>query len=81
MSKITFTYLSETDVLNAGLTLSETVDLCKEVLKQHGLDAIENPPKSGVHTRKDTFIHSMPGEMHTTIIEKAAVRDRLFIYI
>lgn len=62
--KITFTYLSETDVLNAGLTLSETVELCKEVLIQHGLQAIENPPKSGVHTRKDTFIHSMPGELH-----------------
>ncbi len=60
--KLTFTYLSEPDVLNAGLTLTETVDLCKEVLRQHGLKKVENPPKSGVHTRKDSFIHSMPGQ-------------------
>lgn len=62
MSKIAFTYFSEPDVLNAGLTLSESVELCTEALKQHGLKEIENPPKMGVHTRKDTFIHAMPGE-------------------
>ncbi len=60
--KLTFTYLSEPDVRNAGLTLSETVDLCKEALRQHGLKKVENPPKFGVHTREDSFIHSMPGK-------------------
>ena len=62
MSKMNFTYLSEPDVLEAGLSLSEAVELCTESLKQHGLKQIENPPKSGVHPKPDAFLHSMPGQ-------------------
>nr|BAD52445.1 tauropine dehydrogenase [Halichondria japonica] len=60
MSKMSFTYLSEPDVLEAGLSLSETVELCTESLRQHGLKQIENPPKSGIHPQPDAFLHSMP---------------------
>nr|CAN84629.1 tauropine dehydrogenase [Suberites domuncula]CAN84630.1 tauropine dehydrogenase [Suberites domuncula] len=59
--KLTFLYLSEPDVIKTGLTLTETIELCTESLKQHGLKEVENPPKPGVHPKEDSFINAMPG--------------------
>lgn len=59
--KIRFLYLSLDDILKAGLTMAEVMDLCGESFKQHGKHRVENPPKPGVHPLPDAFIHAMPG--------------------
>ena len=59
-SNLTFLYLSEPEVLQTGITLSECVELCTESLRQHGLKEVENPPKPGIHVLPDSFIHAMP---------------------
>lgn len=64
--KLTFLYLSEPDVLQAGLTLSDSVDLCTQSLTEHGLKEVENPPKPGIHTLPDSFIHAMPAWLKQT---------------
>lgn len=54
-------FLSQKDVVDAGMTMREAIEVVSEVLAEHGEKMIENPPKPGIHTRKDAFIHAMPG--------------------
>ncbi len=61
MKKIEFLYLSQEEVIAVGLTMSKTISIIEDVLKEHGLRHFENPPKPGVHPRPDAFIHAMPG--------------------
>ena len=61
MKKIEFLYLSQEAVIEVGLTMPETISIIEDVLKEHGLRHFENPPKLGVHTLSDAFIHAMPG--------------------
>ena len=65
-SKIGFLYLSEPDVIATGLKLSEVVTLCTQSLKEHGAKEVENPPKPGIHTLPDSFIHAMPAWLKQT---------------
>ncbi|OGJ92965.1 MAG: hypothetical protein A2487_10245, partial [Candidatus Raymondbacteria bacterium RifOxyC12_full_50_8] len=60
MHPITLTFLSQGDIIKTGLSLKETIAIIEEVLKEHGLKNIENPPKPGVHPHTDAFIHAMP---------------------
>ena len=61
MTPVEFLYLSQQEVIDAGFTLKEAVDIVEEVFKEHGSKQFENPPKPGVHPRDDAFIHAMPG--------------------
>jgi ornithine cyclodeaminase/alanine dehydrogenase len=61
MKQVEFLYLSQKDVVDAGLTMSDAIFIVEDVLTEHGLKAFENPPKPGIHTLEGAFIHAMPG--------------------
>ena len=60
MKSIEFLYLSQEDVIQVGLSMSDTIAVVENVLKDHADNACENPPKPGVHPLADAFIHAMP---------------------
>ncbi|MDA3917229.1 MAG: ornithine cyclodeaminase family protein [Deltaproteobacteria bacterium] len=61
MKKIQFTYLSQKDILDVGLTMSQVIGIVHDVFIEHGNKNFENPPKPGIHPSEDSFIHAMPG--------------------
>ena len=61
MARIDFTYLSQRDVIDAGLTVGDAVELVRASFAEHAAKAYENPPKPGIHPRPDAFLHAMPG--------------------
>ncbi len=60
MEKIDILYLSRKDVIEAGITLKDVVVTAEKVLTEHGNKHYELPPKTGVHSLDDAFIHAMP---------------------
>ena len=61
MKQVEFLYLSQKDVVDAGLTIKNAIAIVEDVLTEHGLKEFENPPKPGIHTLEGAFIHAMPG--------------------
>ena len=59
--QITIRYLSQSEVIEAGLTFAEATDLCTLSFSEHSKGAVENPPKPGVHPLPNAFVHAMPG--------------------
>ena len=55
-----FLYLSRADVASAGLGVSAMIGLLETAFCEKGHGRIEMPPKPGVHTRPDAFLHAMP---------------------
>ena len=55
-----FLYLSRSDVERVGLPMAEIIDALESVFREKGEGRVEMPPKPGIHTRKDAFIHAMP---------------------
>jgi ornithine cyclodeaminase/alanine dehydrogenase-like protein (mu-crystallin family) len=53
-------YLSRADVEAAGVAMGEIVDALEVAFREHGEGRVEMPPKPGVHTRPDAFLHAMP---------------------
>ncbi len=53
-------YLSRSDVASAGVTMPEIIETLEAAFREHGEGRVEMPPKPGVHTRPDAFIHAMP---------------------
>jgi ornithine cyclodeaminase/alanine dehydrogenase len=53
-------YLSREDVEAVGLPMSDIIDALETMFKEKGDGRVEMPPKPGIHTRKDAFIHAMP---------------------
>ena len=53
-------YLSHEDVCRLNINMSEVVGWVEEVFRYKGLGKYEMPPKPGVHTMRDAFIHAMP---------------------
>lgn len=55
-------YLSQADVVNTGITMSEIVDVVERGFVELGNDRVEMPPKPGIHPGEgdDNFIHAMP---------------------
>ena len=53
-------YLSRADVEAVGLPMPEIIDALEVAFRQHGQGKVEMPPKPGVHSRPDAFIHAMP---------------------
>jgi ornithine cyclodeaminase/alanine dehydrogenase len=53
-------YLSRKDVEQAGLSMAEIIEALDQMFKEKGQGNVEMPPKPGIHTRPDAFIHAMP---------------------
>ena len=53
-------YLSYEDVKNLNITMKEVVERVEDVFRFKGLGRYEMPPKPGIHTMPDAFIHAMP---------------------
>ncbi len=53
-------YLSRADVEAVSLDMPTIIDLLEQAFKEKGAGKVEMPPKPGIHTRPDAFIHAMP---------------------
>ncbi len=53
-------YLSQSDVASLGVSIKEIIDSVEAAFREHGEGRVEMPPKPGVHTQPDAFIHAMP---------------------
>ncbi len=53
-------YLSRADVESANLPMKEIIDLLEQAFMEKGNGNVEMPPKPGIHTMPDAFIHAMP---------------------
>ena len=53
-------YLSRADVETVNLPMREIIDLLETAFLEKGSGGVEMPPKPGVHTMPDAFIHAMP---------------------
>lgn len=53
-------YLARADVERAGVTMREIIDAVENGFREHGNGRVEMPPKPGIHTMPDAFIHAMP---------------------
>lgn len=53
-------YLTQQEVVDAGLTAREVIELVRTALTEHGMKRYEMPAKIGIHPLKDTLMHAMP---------------------
>jgi ornithine cyclodeaminase/alanine dehydrogenase-like protein (mu-crystallin family) len=53
-------YLSRSDVEAVNLPMAAIVALLEQAFKEKGHGRVEMPPKPGIHTMPDAFIHAMP---------------------
>jgi len=53
-------YLSKGDVERVNVAMEEIVEALDEAFAEKGRGRIEMPPKPGIHTMPDAFIHAMP---------------------
>jgi ornithine cyclodeaminase/alanine dehydrogenase len=60
MANNEFLYLSRADVETVGLEMRTIIDLLEQAFREKGAGKVEMPPKPGVHTMPDAFIHAMP---------------------
>ena len=56
----TILYLSRKDVEQVNLGMKEIIDSLDNMFKEKGAGRVEMPPKPGIHTQPDAFIHAMP---------------------
>jgi len=65
-------YLSRADVEAVGLTMAEIIEVVENAFRDKALGQVEMPPKPGIHTRPDAFIHAMPAYLKS--IDAAGVK-------
>jgi len=53
-------YLSLKDIQGLNISMGQIVGWVEEALRLKRLGKTEMPPKPGIHTRPDAFIHAMP---------------------
>ena len=53
-------YLSQAEVEAVGLTMAEVIAALEQMFHEKGEKRVEMPPKPGIHTMPDAFIHAMP---------------------
>ena len=53
-------YLSRADVEKVALEVKTIIDLLEKAFQEKGAGQVEMPPKPGIHTQPDAFIHAMP---------------------
>jgi ornithine cyclodeaminase/alanine dehydrogenase len=60
LKRVDFIYLSQEDVLKLDIPMGKVIELVELGLGEHGHGRVENPPKPGIHSKPDAFIHAMP---------------------
>ena len=60
MKDCSFLYLSQEDIVSLNITWEEIIESVRLALTEHGQKTVENPPKPGVHSKDNSFIHAMP---------------------
>jgi len=65
-------YLSRKDVEAVNLSMAEIIGALEKMFKEKGAGRVEMPPKPGIHTRPDAFIHAMPAYIPS--MESAGVK-------
>ena len=60
MESDTFLYLSRSDVERVGVPMGDIINALEKMFVEKGNGRVEMPPKPGIHTRPDAFIHAMP---------------------
>ena len=55
-----FLYLSRQDVEAVDLGMAQIIETLDRMFVEKGQGAVEMPPKPGIHTQQDAFIHAMP---------------------
>jgi ornithine cyclodeaminase/alanine dehydrogenase-like protein (mu-crystallin family) len=55
-----FLYLSRQDIETLQISISQIIEILLEMFLEKGMGRVEMPPKPGIHTKKDAFIHAMP---------------------
>ncbi len=60
MSDQKLLYLSQHDVETVGLDMRTIINLLEQAFMEKGKGKVEMPPKPGIHTMPDAFIHAMP---------------------
>ncbi len=55
-----FIYLSRKDVEKVGVPMRDIIGALERMFVEKGNGRVEMPPKPGIHTRPDAFIHAMP---------------------
>ncbi len=53
-------YLSQADVSKVNLDMATVINLLEIAFREKGAGKVEMPPKPGIHTMPDAFIHAMP---------------------
>jgi ornithine cyclodeaminase/alanine dehydrogenase len=53
-------YLSRADVVAVSIGMPEIINALERMFREKAEGRIEMPPKPGIHTRPDSFIHAMP---------------------
>jgi ornithine cyclodeaminase/alanine dehydrogenase-like protein (mu-crystallin family) len=56
----TLLYLTQGDVSAVGLSMQEILSALEVMFREKGEGRVEMPPKIGIHTMPDAFIHAMP---------------------
>ncbi|MFY9560611.1 MAG: ornithine cyclodeaminase family protein [Terriglobales bacterium] len=56
-------YLSQSDVAAVGLTMAEIIAALERMFREKSEGRVEMPPKIGIHTMPDSFIHAMPASI------------------
>jgi len=60
MSDAQVLYLSRADVERVGLDMRSIIRQLEDAFREKGQGKVEMPPKPGIHTQPDAFIHAMP---------------------
>jgi ornithine cyclodeaminase/alanine dehydrogenase-like protein (mu-crystallin family) len=72
MSEQKLLYLSRADVEKVALEMPTILDLLEQAFKEKGYGKVEMPPKPGIHTMPDAFIHAMPA--HIPSLHSAGIK-------
>ncbi len=60
MKELKLLYLSQEEVRTVALDIRTIIELLEKAFHEKGLGKVEMPPKPGIHTKTDAFIHAMP---------------------
>lgn len=60
MNEMKILYLSKDNVADINLSMPDIIQSLEDMFRLKGEGRTEMPPKPGIHTRKDAFIHAMP---------------------
>lgn len=60
MKKVELRYLSQEDIMSLNIGWDDIIKRVEMAVSEQANGTIENPPKRGIHTRPNSFIHEMP---------------------